>query len=109
MFGISPPDGVKCAWGARAIFRDNTIDLLWDRQTTVGEAKQCEKLLKWVNKTALPKLRKMARGVGQDEYRNLTIENEKYILHANPRSSYGYLYIGAWEKPQAAEKQEVVG
>jgi hypothetical protein len=104
-FGYRTPEfGNEYAqfWGARAIYNSRTysIDLLFDRQSSdlpgyVGNAEP--DLQKWVNKIALPWLRKEVKktGLSGDESRELVFKDGRYELRANPKSSFGYLYIGA--------------
>lgn len=102
MFGLSAPDNAACAWGARAIYKPYEIDLLHDRQSWSGEEAKIKKLQTWLNKVALPKLRKEVKReyLETNESREIVISDGKFQLIANPRSSYGYLYIGAWEVPE---------
>lgn len=60
-WGLNPiPENAMAAWGARAILKQQCLDLLWDRQCFVqGELSEREKdrLVNWINKKGLPKLR----------------------------------------------------
>jgi len=89
------------SWGARAIFQDHYIDLLPDRQTlTAKDDDQAAKdrLRKWINGTGLPFLRKEVKRLYQDENRTIQFDEGAFHIEANPQSSYGYLYIRAWEE-----------
>jgi hypothetical protein len=115
------------AWGARAILGNErvvkrvkrkgrtvgrdydtkvTIDMVGDRSQYRGPditAPEAKAFFKWIDKTGLPELRKAAdeAGLTPDEDRPITVgktgDGPKYTLVANPRKSYGYLYIVAWE------------
>lgn len=100
-WGLAPLPGEAkddVSWGARAIYRDNVIDIVWDRCTWTGAPP--DDLVKWLDNVALPKLRKLVvkERLGQNESRDMIVEDKKFCLKANPRQSYGYLYIGAWRK-----------
>lgn len=103
-FGLKPPGDHRGWWGARAIYRDRSIDLLHDRQQFVGDPNTCAALQAWLNETALPKLRALAAEFtlpSPEENGLVVISGGGFRLHASPRSSYGYLYIGAWDDPEA--------
>jgi hypothetical protein len=113
MFGY--PADVKereLYWGARAIFESGRfegfgkkqkyippyIDLVHDRQSFVGnEHERKQEFLDWLNKTALPALRKWAEGVSPDSRDVFVYGNGVFVLKASPNASYGYMYIGAWK------------
>lgn len=75
------------------------IDLLWDRQSMVGGTEKERKVLQsWLNKKGLKKLKKEceAQSLTSSCDEVVWVRDGKFGLYANPRSSYGYLYIGAW-------------
>jgi hypothetical protein len=90
-WGIQPPEGVDHAWGARAIFRGGIIDIVWDRQGG-GD----DDLRAWLNARGIPQIRRMVADVGYGEDREVRWTEGAYTIVANPKSSYGYLYLGAW-------------
>ncbi len=127
-WGAPPPQEILDAaqpplagWGARAIYREPTaryesrgprggkkgryvdvpagIDLLWDRQAAAGHNATLKALGSWIDKIALPQLRKECRLASWSED-TITIEGAaeglRFILTASPNGSCGYLYIGAW-------------
>lgn len=115
-YGLPLPPGVKAArkWGARAILEvvrqvriytyKTHVSLLQDRQTYVDPepdpaAEVTVNFLRWVEKTAMPWLRKEVDriGLGLDQDLEVALDSERYHLRANPRKSYGYLYIVCWE------------
>lgn len=101
MWGIKAPEGVKASWGARAIYQAPTsIDLLWDRQSSDGLKEDREALSKWVNGKGLPGLKKILKKdwLGGSEDREVEFKEGGYVIRANPRASYGYLYLGAWSE-----------
>ncbi len=98
-------------WGARAIFEGPRwegygkttrfaaayVDLVHDRQSLVGqEHPRKEEFMEWLNKIALPALRKWAEGVSPDSKDVFTVGNGVFVLKASPNGSCGYMYIGAW-------------
>jgi hypothetical protein len=107
-WGISPVSHLQAAkvwWGARAIYDERTgdIDLLWNRMGWNGLPEGAEpppRLVKWLDSKGLPKLRAIMKKsrVGRDENFDTLVETKDFFLVANPRKSFGYLYIGAWEK-----------
>ena len=99
-WGLHPRDGAAFHWSARAIFKDGTVDLLWDRQGIEGVSTEAERktLCKWLDDKALPQLRALGKRhelPGTHEDRDVTVRGDGYELRANPRSSYGYLYLSA--------------
>lgn len=97
-WGIQPPEGTDTAWGARAIFRGGVVDLVWDRQAG-GDAD----LREWLNARGIPQMRRMVADVGGSEDREVRWTEGAYTIVANPRGSYGYLYLGAWREGPRAE------
>ena len=100
-----PIDNAAVYWGARAIYtraeRGWAVDLVWDRSGTSGEATPAERkaLGLWIDKRALPVLRAMAEAFelhGPDERGETVISGGGYTLRADPRRSYGYLYLVAY-------------
>ena len=109
-WGIKAPEGVATHWGARAIYKAPTgIDLLWDRQSMDGLQADREALSKWINKTGLPGLKKLLKKeyLASDEMREVEFREGGYVIKANPRSSHGYLYLGAW--PERKDANDPVG
>jgi hypothetical protein len=103
-FGIEPPAGARprARWGARAIYRDFTFDMLWDRTSCEGEEPDRAALLAWVEECGLPGLRAVAKRarLPQSSREELEVVGMGFRLVASPRRSYGYLYIGAWPLPR---------
>lgn len=99
-WGLQPPEGCLAAWGARAIYNNREVDILHDRQGTAGDPEEIKKLLKWLNSKGLTGFRKMLKKedlLGSDN-RVVTYKAGGYVIKANPRASYGYLYLGAWKE-----------
>lgn len=96
---------MKAKWKARAIYtapgyfrgesRDADIDIVHDRQSWEGD--QDEAFLTWLNKEALPALKKWATTnripESSREVFELRVGNKH--LRATPNGSYGYMYIEA--------------
>jgi hypothetical protein len=108
-WGLEPAEGVTFHWSARAIFQD-CIDLLHDRQGLEGVTSEEErdKLQTWINDKGLPVLRSMYNSdTGNFPYpsenREIEVKGDGYRLRANPRASYGYLYLSAAPDPTATE------
>lgn len=87
------------AWyGARAIFRQNYIDIVWDRQSGTKLTEEHGKsLLDWLNNIGMPTLRLAVRNIYLPENKAdmAYLEDGEFILVASTNASYGYLYIGA--------------
>ena len=107
MFGINPAtlqESPPTWWGARAIYSPRegyTIDIPWDRRQTTPyepESIACKALWFWLDNYGIPALHAEVKKLGLQgsEDRLITIESHGFKLVATPRSSYGYLYIGAW-------------
>jgi len=99
-WGLRPREGVAFHWSARAILRDGTIDIVWDRQGIEGEAtvRESQALAAWLNTKALPWMRAYAKREDfprGDEDREVAVSGDGYELRANPRASHGYLYMSA--------------
>lgn len=71
------------------------IDLLWDRQGTAGNERDVSRLCHWLDRYALPKLRKEC-ALSPSGHETLEIIEGNFTLVASTKASYGYLYIGAW-------------
>ncbi len=135
MFGLQPdlPDNaeLRMYWGARAIIQKaewgyktftrkgkpvrrytclwpQTLDLLPDRRTVARTAEQPDKdkFFKWLNKEALPKLRKWVETVDPTGAEVFEYARSGYVLRASPNASYGYLYIGAWPAVSESEREK---
>ena len=107
-WGLTPPTNVTYAWGARAIYQNGTIDLLWDRQSMSGTCSEEERkeLAAWLDDKALLYLRSLCRyGNGPDGSSAEVVEvrGDGFTLLASPRKSYGYLYLGAWPDDSSTE------
>ena len=100
-WGILPPDGVQVSWGARVIYTPPTgIDIVHDRQGVQGDGKELKSLVTWVNSKGLKGLKKLLKTdyLGSDERREVAFREGGYVLKADPKASYGYLYLGAWKE-----------
>lgn len=94
----------KRYWGARAIFGGISkyrIDIPWDRKTFEGEQQGSEDFVNWVNDKFFEWLLPQANQALYNEQRKiLTFDSEDGRFHgeASCQGSYGYLYIGCWER-----------
>lgn len=105
------PKHAPVAWGARAIIHDGgqTFELLGDRQQMVGAPALRKALGRAMNGADGKQDGYLARA--QAEYRELSLfgglrwssEGEVQLVHdhhvciqADPRGSFGYLYVAAW-------------
>ena len=107
-----PIENAVVYWGARAIYQDycgGHIDLLPDRQSfeCPADKEQAKPFLKWLDKVALPWLRKIVKKErpAVSSERVFELVEGAFVLRASCRASYGYMYIGAAQL--AAQPQEV--
>ena len=99
MWGIKAPEGVRVYWGARAIYKDGFVDILWDRQSIDGlSKKQRHALAVWVNTIGLAGLKAELerQSVSPRDHKDVIYRQGGYIIIGNPRGSAGYLYMGSW-------------
>ena len=123
IFGIQPPSPKNIWWGARAIFERNlakrrrtdptfVFSVLGDRQQMEGGTeKERKAFAAWINKKARPLLTKCLaeEGIEPREHRRISITLDGFEIVADPKASYGYLYIGIWpvdDNPQLETTKE---
>jgi hypothetical protein len=92
-WGLQPPEGTRTAWGARAIFENGNIDIVWDRTSTFGIEKNIRKLTAWLDKGGLRGIRKEVKRLLPSDSTSVSFTSRGYIILANPRKSFGYLYL----------------
>ena len=103
-WGLNPiPENAIAAWGARAILKQQCLDLLWDRQSfDQGKLSDLEKdrFVNWINKSGLPNLRKhiVKNRWKNDSEEVFELNDKSYHLRASCKCSYGYCYISAWQE-----------
>jgi len=101
MWGIKPEHDPDTCWGARTIYGESgpyTFGIVRDRMGGKGPKTKLKSLCEWLNSTGFDLLKDQLREQrvqGSDD-REVRVEQDGYVLVANPRMSYGYLYIGAW-------------
>ncbi len=108
--GREAPENATAVWGARAIFnRGGLIDIVPDRQGIDRGAPPERKRLIAALRAADKAIRAKARALSQTgdlepDTRNRVVlyEDAGLIVIANTNASYGYLYMGAWLKPEIA-------
>jgi hypothetical protein len=96
-FGL-PMENVTTYWGARAIYKPHDkyckIDILYDRQSCLGEKADRDELVEWLNDKGMPWLKANCK-MSSSSTERIEFKDGKYIIRATPNASYGYLYIGA--------------
>ncbi len=100
-WGLAPVEGTRYHWSARAIY---PVDLLWDRMAVEGDASEDERkaLGRWLDDQALPYLRAtVTEFLGQGDDMEIRASGDGFTLRANPRRSFGYLYLSAAPDPSA--------
>lgn len=111
-FGLRPVtigSPVALHWGLRAIYRDFTVDVLHDRQqwSDYSEETRPERVevCKWWDKRGYKLLTKELKKqyIVPDCDALVHVQDGRYHIIANPRQSYGYLYIAVWKDTQHAE------
>jgi hypothetical protein len=106
------PEHAPVAWGARAIINDAMpfFDLLPDRQSMVGSESLRAALGRALNQLgahngylaraqeSYDRLRRESDSVRQSSHGVVKLIDDKghLCVHADPRASYGYLYVAAW-------------
>lgn len=105
-FGLrdAVPDGALAAWGARWIVtQDGTVDMVPDRQSCVGESKEQDELVLWLNGGALQQAKWQAEwqlGTGElstrERKRVELFRDAVGLVVGDPQASAGYLYVAAW-------------
>ena len=108
-FGLAHevPADRAVAYGARWIFPDQP---LWDRQSFAGlDTPEGQRLQKWLNGGALKKASAAAARMSKhsvispDSGETVALyEDDRAKIVANPQRSYGYLYVAAYLKHEAA-------
>jgi hypothetical protein len=105
-FGINPPEGVETAWGARWIIdQEGHVDEVWDRTDAIGPDDRRRERLAYLNdhvgraaQEAAAELLRSGRLRWSEETTVTLYEDDVVTVVANPRRSFGYLYVGAWFK-----------
>src|SRR6266487_6950755 len=105
-YGLAPPAGVETAWGARWIINPTGwVDEVWDRTDAIGPDNRRRELLDYLNdqvgRAAHETAAELLRGGRlrwSDETTVTLYDDEVVTVAANPRRSFGYLYVGAWFK-----------
>lgn len=102
-WGLRPEEGVKVAWGARAIDEGRSFGLLSDRQSIHGgDVKDrmalAEKLDGGVLRACQKRFAELKneyklQGSSSDEY--VLYESDDVIVRASPLGSHGYIYLVA--------------
>ena len=98
-WGLQTP--VQPRFGARAIVDRGSVNLLWDRSGVYGEADEL-----WLTEIdrVLPHFIDQLsimfkRGeLLTDQDKLVTLEQAGWVCLANPRASYGYLYLDIYRK-----------
>jgi len=115
MFGLwgACPENVPTAWGARAIVeRWNgkvSVGLVWDRQSWRGEEDERRRFSELINDGPL----KAALKSAEERFASYEMstsgegvvtlyDKDGIIIKGDPRASYGYLYLIAYERPEAS-------
>jgi hypothetical protein len=114
-FGLQPPPEAGVAWGARAIVDTRggyaTLDVLADRQQFGGDARRIPALQAWLDKEALPILRRRVANwepalTDGRSHTLIVIEGAGWRLLASQQGSYGYLYLVAFPNAPATQGGE---
>ena len=120
VWGLSPfahrsavVPGTSVWWGARAIYKGREIDLLGDRMGTYDllpsptNTEIIGRLHLWLDTKGMPALRSLLlhspEPLHPHENREVDVRGDGFILRANPRRSYGYLYMAAYACPEATD------
>lgn len=104
VWGLEAPDNALVSWGARGIFTQAQIDLLGNRQGLRGGAdpEVARAFFVELNSRVMPVMRrnyKLAVEVGAlspTSSDDVVLYDDGIVFLANPRRSYGYVYVVAW-------------
>lgn len=101
MWGIRPDHKPEPWFGARTIYEEcgpYTFGLVSGRGAVEGKKAEVKKLTEWLDATGFKLLESKLReeGIRPSDDKQVQVEQDGYVLVANPRMSCGYLYIGAW-------------
>jgi len=134
MFGRPGPlDYIGPFWGARAIYTPARwdypqtfgghkirskpskiscdIDILGDRQTW-SQVNARHPLIEWLNTEGMKALRarlnELCLATSSREVVVVISKDRRFILEASPQGSWGYLYLGAWERPESWEELPIL-
>lgn len=114
-FGLYPavPAAAAAAWGARLIYPD---DLVFNRQSCVGEHYDRQALSNWLNAGAIKTALKTARQADErwllsrtGRQQVILHRDEQGVIVACPNASCGYLYVAAWLHNGDPAKQPSLG
>ena len=104
-WGYKVPEGVETAWGARAIFGRDYMDLLPDRQDAIGTEENRKRLADLLNGGVLQEMQKNYAGfvesraiVKYDPDEVVLYEDDMCMAWGNSNGSHGYFYVTAWLK-----------
>ena len=99
------PKGASPAWGARAILKNGRLDLLWDRQSLVGNTVDRREFARLLNKRVLLAVHETVEALwntGQlrpdKDEQHVLYDDDTCICVGNTNASHGYLYMLAWRK-----------
>lgn len=88
------PDGVRAAWGCRAILRQRQVDVVWDRTDIAGDDDARTELIRHLNGAVGTRwYRDGVRPPAQDEV--FTILDDGIVVFKG-RAAGGYLYVTAY-------------
>lgn len=107
-------------WGARAIYRTDggvySVECLWDRQswsdqdadeaTAEANAPARKVISDWFNargKALLTQMCKVQHIASGDDY-VVNVHERGFHIIANPKKSYGYLYLAVWKDDHVPEE-----
>lgn len=108
-YGLKQSHPCQCAWGARAIYERNQIECVWNRQGCIGAVEDTEKLVEWINHTALLRMRQFFKDnkIPSDSRYEYRHDDGEYHIIANTNASYGYLYITAYQDTTGSMPQDI--
>ena len=92
---------VQPRFGARAIVERSRVSLLWDRCGVYGDADE-----QWLTDidTVIPSFIERLRKLFQqgellsDQDKLVTLQQGEWVCLANPKASYGYLYLDVYRQ-----------
>jgi len=105
-WGLQPPAGAICAFGARMIYDGSRLTYVANRSDRQGDPLQYKDAwVNFLNQSAMAQIREMIATYTPDptsEHRyeiEFKIKGAKIGLAVDTKGSHGYLYVGAWLIP----------
>lgn len=100
IYGLNIAKSVRLWWGAKALYHNFGIELIPKKVQIVGATlEEQESISRWVDSVGLPAIAQLVvdERLEDKEERSVSYRDPRarFLIFANPRQTYGYLYICA--------------